>query len=63
MEMLKEKYITDEKGTKIDIVLPIKRYLRLMEDIHDLAVVAERRNETPVSLEEMRKRLKSDVRL
>jgi hypothetical protein len=34
-----------------------------MEDIHDLAVVAERRNETPVSLEEMRKRLKSDVRL
>jgi hypothetical protein len=29
-----------------------------MEDSHDLAVIAERRDEKPISLEEMRRRLK-----
>jgi hypothetical protein len=28
-----------------------------MEDLHDLAVVAERRNEKPVTAEDMKKRL------
>jgi hypothetical protein len=32
----------------------------LLEDLHDLAVVAERRKETPISLEEMKRRLKKD---
>jgi hypothetical protein len=31
-----------------------------MEDLHDLAVVAERRNEQPISFEEMKRRLKKD---
>ena len=31
-----------------------------MEDIHDLAVIAERRSEKSVSLDEMRKKLKKD---
>ena len=35
-----------------------KRYDRLMEDLHDLAVVAERRNEPSISLDEMTKRLR-----
>jgi len=29
-----------------------------MEDLHDLAVVAERRDEQPISLDEMKRRLK-----
>jgi len=32
-----------------------------MEDLHDLAVVAERREEKPISLEEMKRRLKRDA--
>jgi len=31
-----------------------------MEDLHDLAVVAERREEKSISLEEMKRRLKND---
>jgi len=31
-----------------------------MEDLHDLAVVAERHEEKPIGLEEMKRRLKKD---
>jgi hypothetical protein len=34
------------------------RYSRLMEDLHDLAIVAERRNEKPITAEDMKKRLR-----
>lgn len=60
MNAVKEKYITDENGKKTSIVIPIKRYERLMEDIYDLAIVAERKNQNSISLDEMKKRLKSD---
>jgi hypothetical protein len=29
-----------------------------MEDLHDLAIIAERRNEKPVTAEDMKKRLR-----
>jgi hypothetical protein len=31
-----------------------------MEDLHDLAVIAERKSEKPIPLEEMKRRLKKD---
>jgi len=40
---------------KTGVLLSLKRYQRLMEDLHDLAVVAERRKEKSVSLEEMKR--------
>ena len=57
---IQEQYITDAAGKKTSIILPLKRYEKLLEDLHDLAVVAERRDEQPVSLEEMKRRLKKD---
>lgn len=33
---------------------------KLTEDLHDLAIVGERRDEEPISLEEMKRRLKQD---
>jgi hypothetical protein len=42
------------------VILPLEQYEQLMEDLHDLAVVAERREEEPISLEEMRHWLKED---
>jgi hypothetical protein len=39
------------------MVLSLKRYSHLMEDLHDLAVAAERRSEKSVSADKMRKRL------
>jgi hypothetical protein len=49
--------VTDRKGKRTGVVLSLKRYSRLMEDLHDLAVVAERRSEKSVRADEMRKRL------
>ena len=55
-----EEFVVDSKGNKKSVILSLKRYQKLMDDIHDLAVVAERRDEEPISLEEMRRRLKKD---
>ncbi|MDI3465110.1 MAG: hypothetical protein OJF50_003931 [Nitrospira sp.] len=51
------RYVTDRKGKRTGVVLSIKRYSRLMEDLHDLAVVAERRDDKLVMADEMKKRL------
>jgi len=55
-----EQFVVDTNGRKTAIILSLKRYQKLMEDLHDLAVVAERRVERPISLEEMKRRLKKD---
>jgi len=60
MRTSSEQYVVDSKGNRTAIILPIKRYEQLLEDLHDLAVVAERREEEPISFEEMKKRLKED---
>ncbi len=52
-----EQYVTDRWGRKTGVILSIKRYQQMLEDLHDLAVVAERREEKPISLEEMKRRL------
>ncbi len=54
------EFVVDEQGKKKAILLPIKKYQKLMRDLHDLAVVAERKPEKAVSLEAMKKRLKHD---
>ena len=57
---VQEQFIVDTKGRKTGIILSLSRYQKLMEDLHDLAVVAERRAETTVSLSEVKRRLKKD---
>jgi hypothetical protein len=39
------QYLTDEHGERTAVVLPISEYEKLLQDLEDLAVVAERRNE------------------
>lgn len=41
-------------------MIPIDEYEALLEDLQDLAVVAERRDEPRVSLEEVERRLRAD---
>jgi len=60
MVRVREQYIVDEDGRKKAVVLPIEGYRRLLEDLHDLAVVAERRDEPTVTLEELKRRLRQD---
>lgn len=58
--MSQEQYVVDPRGKKTAVVLPIKQYERLMEDLHDLAVVAERRDEKSIGLMAMKRRLKKN---
>lgn len=54
------RYITAEDGSKTDVILPVADYEALMEDLQDLATIAERREEPTYSLEEIKERLKAD---
>lgn len=54
-----ERYVVDEKGHKVAVILPMEEYEKLQEDLHDLAVVAERHEETTYSLDEWKKRNKA----
>lgn len=56
----KIQYVTDDQGRKQSVILPVEAYEEMLEDIQDLVVVAERRKEKSVSLDEMKKRLKRD---
>lgn len=58
-----ERYVVDRKGKKKGVILPLAEYERLLEDLHDLAVVAERREETPISAKELKRRLKQHGRV
>ena len=49
----------DENGKRVSVVLPVDDYEELLEDLHDLAVVAERRHEPAVSHAALKKRLKA----
>lgn len=49
----------DEKGNRVSVVLPVGEYQELLEDLHDLAVVAERRHEPAVSHAALKKKLKA----
>ncbi|GAH48016.1 unnamed protein product [marine sediment metagenome] len=55
MKTVKERYVVDNEGKKTDVILSVEDYDKLIEDLHDLAVIAERRDEVPVSMDEMKK--------
>ena len=58
--MPKREFVVDERGKKKAIVIPIAEYERLLEDLHDLAVLAERRGEKKIPLEKLEEKLKAD---
>ncbi|HEX5807604.1 MAG TPA: hypothetical protein VFY25_02990 [Anaerolineales bacterium] len=60
---LQAQYITDEKGNKTAVILPIEEFEELLEDLQDLAILAERRDEPTVPHEELVARLKRDGHL
>ena len=55
----KQQFLVDEGGRKTAVILPVAKYKKLLEDLYDLAVVAERRQEEPVDLQEMKRWLKA----
>ncbi len=51
------QYLTDERGEKVAVVIPIADYDDLTEGIADLACVAERRDDSRISLAELKRQL------
>ncbi len=54
------QYLTDEHGVRTAVVLPLSNYEALIEDLEDLAVVAERREEPVTSDADFLADLRSD---
>jgi hypothetical protein len=54
------QYITDEQGERTAVVLSINDYEKLLEDLDDLAVVAERRDEPVIPHDQFIADLKRD---
>ena len=59
----KPQYITDDQGNRVSVVLPVDEYQELIEDLKDLATVAERREEETVSHAEVLAALKAEGKL
>ena len=51
------RFLTDDKGNRIAIVLPIDRFAELMEDFADLELVSQRLNESVCPIEELNRHL------
>jgi len=54
------QYLTDEAGKKTAVVLPIADYEKLLEDLDDLSVIAERRDEPTIPHNKFKAELKRD---
>lgn len=57
---LHPQYITDEAGKRVSVVLPMDEYESLLEDLEDLAAIAERRDEPGISHDDVVEGLKRD---
>ena len=60
IKQLEVQYVTNQTGEKTGVLMPIAEFEELMEDIEDLAAVAERREEPTVSHEDLLVELKRD---
>ncbi len=60
IKKLEIKYITNQAGEKMAVIVPIDNFEELMEDIEDLAAAAERREEPTISHDQLVAELKQD---
>ena len=54
------QYLTDADGRKVAVLVPVEQFNELLEDIEDLAAVAERRDEPTVDHHELLEALRRD---
>jgi len=47
------QFLTDDTGRKTAVLVPIDEYEQLLEDLEDLAAIAERRNEETIPHEQV----------
>lgn len=54
------QFLCDESGKKTFAVLAMEEYEELLEDLHDLAIMAERKDDQGISFDEFEEGLKAD---
>lgn len=57
--LAKRRYVIDQAGEREAVILSMAEYDRLMEDLRDLALIAERRDDETVSFEDLKAELDS----
>jgi len=60
ISQLHVQYVTDSAGEKTAVILPLGEFQDLIEDLEDLAAIAERRDEPTTSHEDFVAELKRD---
>ena len=55
------QFITNADGEKISVILPLADYQELLDDLEDLAAIAERRDEATIPFEIALKEIGYDV--
>ena len=53
----KIRFLVDQRGRKQSVVISMKEYQELLEDLSDLVIIADRKSEPAESLEAVKKRL------
>lgn len=54
------QYITDHEGHKTGVILSIGEFNEILEDLQDLAAIAERKDESCISHADVIRELKQD---
>jgi hypothetical protein len=54
------QFVTDAEGRKVAALVPVEDYNELLEDVQDLAVIAERRDEPGVAWDDVKRRLREN---
>ncbi|HST50645.1 MAG TPA: hypothetical protein VLJ61_01440 [Pyrinomonadaceae bacterium] len=54
------RYVTNRDGEKTAVIVPIEEFEELLEDVEDLAAVAERRDEPTISHDDLLAELNHD---
>ena len=57
---LHPQYITDDSGDKISVVIGMKEFENMLEDIEDLTTIADRKDEETTSHDDFLNELRAD---
>ena len=60
IEELTLQYVTNDAGRRSAVIIPIEQFDALLEDLTDLATIAERRDETTIPHKQLKDALKRD---
>lgn len=58
MLVFHEQFLIDDKGKKTAVVIPMKEYEAMLEDLHDLKAAAMRKKDKTVTISDMKTRMK-----